>query len=185
MPRKHFRKYLPSHESIQENRFFSRFGRFLQHPNLWHLNRRSVSGGVAVGLFAGLLPAPLQMLTAGLLSVPLRVNLPVAILMTLYTNPFTIVPIYWAAYEIGSLFITGPGNMTPPPAFSFAELGAWLGSVWKWAMYYGKPLALGLLVLGAALALVGYIAVYYGWGEWVRMTWRRRKKKRAARIQVS
>ena len=75
MPRKFFRKYLPSHESVRQNKYFSRYGRFLQHPNLWHLNRDSVAGGFGIGLFAGLVPGPLQMLTAALLAVPLHVNL--------------------------------------------------------------------------------------------------------------
>jgi uncharacterized protein (DUF2062 family) len=50
MPRKHFRKYLPTHASITGNRFVAWFGPWLQHHNLWHLHRRSVAGGVAVGL---------------------------------------------------------------------------------------------------------------------------------------
>ena len=46
MPRKYFRKYLPAHETIRENHYVRWFGPWLQHPNLWHLNRRSVSGGL-------------------------------------------------------------------------------------------------------------------------------------------
>ena len=60
---------------------------------------------MAIGLFAGLVPGPLQMLTALLLAVPLRKNLPVALLTTLYTNPFTIVPLYVLAYGYGSLLL--------------------------------------------------------------------------------
>ena len=89
MPRKFFQKYLPSHESIRQNRYIALFGTLLHHPNLWHLNRHSVAGGVAIGLFAGLIPGPLQMLTAAILAVPLRVNLPVVLATTLYTNPLT------------------------------------------------------------------------------------------------
>jgi hypothetical protein len=37
MPRKLFRKYLPSHQSIRENRYLRFFGAALQHHNLWHL----------------------------------------------------------------------------------------------------------------------------------------------------
>ena len=39
-----------------------------------------------------MVPGPLQMLAAALLAVPLRVNLPVALATTLYTNPVTIGP---------------------------------------------------------------------------------------------
>src|SRR5690606_12983818 len=130
-PRKLFRKYLPSHESIREHRLLSRFAR-LGHPNLWHLNRHSVSVGVGVGLFAGLLPPPLQMLTAAILAVPLRGNLPVAVLTTFYTNPLTILPLYLLAYYIGQLFVGGNGDFVAPPEFSWSEPGPWLDASVQW-----------------------------------------------------
>jgi len=64
MPRKLFRKYVPTAASVRENRWIAKFGTLLHHPNLWHLNRDSVAGAVAIGLFAGLIPGPLQMLVA-------------------------------------------------------------------------------------------------------------------------
>src|SRR2546425_13156570 len=102
MPRKFFRKYLPSRESVRQNRFVARFGSLLRHPNLWHLNRRSVSCGVAAGIFAGLLPGsnPVQFVVAALLAGAFRVNLRVSVVVTLYTNPFTIVPLYLIAYDL-------------------------------------------------------------------------------------
>src|SRR5207249_5713358 len=109
--RKFFQKYLPSHEAIRNNPYIARFGRFFLHPSLWHLNRRSVSGGVAAGMFAGLVPGsnPVQFAVAALLAVAFRVNLPVAVVVTLYTNPFTIVPLYVIAYAIGALIFGGDG----------------------------------------------------------------------------
>jgi len=47
-------------ESIRHNRYLAHFGTLLHHPNLWHLNRHSVAGGVAIGLFAGLVPGPFR-----------------------------------------------------------------------------------------------------------------------------
>jgi uncharacterized protein (DUF2062 family) len=66
MPRKLFRKYLPSHPSIRENRYPRFCAAALQHHKLWHLHRRSVAGGVAIGPFCGLAPGPMQMLSAAL-----------------------------------------------------------------------------------------------------------------------
>src|SRR3972149_6343129 len=105
MPRKFFRKYLPSHDSVKQNRHVARFGAFLHHPNLWHLTRHSVAGGVAIGMFSGLVPGPFQMLAAAILCVLLKVNLPVALVTTFYTNPFTIGPLYLLAYRIGRLIV--------------------------------------------------------------------------------
>ena len=94
MPRKFFRKVMPNVDKVREMKALSMFGDTLFHPALWHLNRRSAAGGVAVGLFCGLIPGPLQMLGAAIVCVFLRVNLPLALVTTLYTNPLTIVPLY-------------------------------------------------------------------------------------------
>jgi hypothetical protein len=178
MPRKFFRKYLPDHEAVRSNRVVARFGAFLHHPNLWHLNRRSVSGGVAVGLFSGLVPGPLQMLTAACLAIPLRVNLPVALVTTLYTNPFTIVPLYLVAYELGALLTgTQARDVVAPPEFSLAHAGEWLAGMGDWALSLGKPLVAGLVALAASLAVIGYVAVQVAWRAYVALAWRRRRQR--------
>jgi len=178
MPRKFFRKYLPDHEAVRANRLVARFGTLVHHPNLWHLNRRSVSGGVAVGLFSGLVPGPFQMLTAACLAIPLRVNLPVALVTTLYTNPFTIVPLYLVAYELGAM-LTGvrAADMAVPPDFSLGHIGEWIRATGEWALSLGKPLAVGLVALAVALAVIGYVAVQLAWRAYVVLAWRRRKQR--------
>jgi uncharacterized protein (DUF2062 family) len=181
MPRHLFRKYLPSPESVRANRFVARFGNFLHHPMLWCLNRRSVAGGVAVGLFSGLVPGPFQMITAALLAIPLKVNLPIALGTTLYTNPLTIGPLYLLAYEIGKLAIPGEAIPDPAPDMDFSHLGDWLDSFLHWLLSLGKPLVLGLVLLAAGLAVLGYFGVHLAWRVQVILAWRRRKARRAAR----
>jgi hypothetical protein len=179
MPRKYFRKYLPTHESVHRNKLIARFGGFLhRHPNLWHLNRRSVSGGVAVGMLCGLIPGPLQMLGAALIAIPLGVNLPVALITTLYTNPLTIVPLYIFAYWIGSLVIGDGGKMTEPPEFAWTQIGQWIHALADWSLALGKPLALGLVLLALSLAALGWIVVQVAWRAWVVIQWRRRARRR-------
>lgn len=184
MPRQFFRRYLPSHEQVRANRWLARFGPWLQHPNLWHLNRHSVSGGVAIGLFSGLVPGPLQMITAALLAVPLRVNLPIALATTLYTNPFTIGPLYILAYQIGKLIIGGDGGVSAAPDFDWLHLGAWLGQFIDWLLTMGRPLLLGLVALAIGLAVIGYGAVQLAWRLHVTLAWRRRARVRRARARA-
>ena len=180
MPRKFFRKYLPSHESVRNNKHIARFGGFLRHPNLWHLNRHSVAGGVAIGMFSGLVPGPLQMLTAVLLAVPLRVNLPVALATTFYTNPFTIGPLYVLAYLIGRLIIGGNGAaLTPPPEFQWSQLGDSADAFLRWVLSMGTPLAVGLVALALGLAALGYACVQIGWRVYVIRAWRKRRQLRS------
>lgn len=183
MPRKFFRKYLPSHESIRQNRHIARFGTLLLHPNLWHLNRRSVSGGVAAGMFAGLVPGsnPVQFAVAALLAVAFRVNLPVAVAVTLYTNPFTIVPLYVIAYAIGALIVGGDGAAwSHAPEIDWSHLGASIQTYFDWMLSLGKPLAVGLVVLAMGLAVAGYVFVQIAWRAHVILAWRRRRQRRAA-----
>jgi uncharacterized protein (DUF2062 family) len=182
MPRKYFRKYLPSNDSIRDHRWLGRFGAYLHHPNLWHLNRHSVAGGVALGLAAGLVPGPLQMLSALVFAILLRVNLPVALLTTLYTNPFTIVPLYLLAYHYGALLLGESGHPTTVKAFEmdWLHLGDSLTAMLQWTLSLGPPLAVGLVALALTLAVIGYGAVQAAWRTHVAFAWRARARRRAA-----
>jgi len=179
VPRKFFRKYLPDPDAVRSSRLVAVFGGWLQHPNLWHLNRRSVPGAVAIGLFCGLVPGPLQMLAALLLAVPLRRNLPVALLVTFYTNPFTIVPLYLLAYAYGRLIIPGEqAARIEPFQMDWGNIGASMEALGAWMMSLGKPLLIGIPALGLTLAVLGYFAVELAWRAYVVLAWRARKRRR-------
>ena len=182
MPRKYFRKYLPDPEKLRSSRMVAAFGRWLHDPNLWHLNRRSVSGAVAIGLFSGLVPGPLQMLTALLLAVPLKKNIPVALLVTFYTNPFTIVPLYLVAYAYGRFLLPGEhAAHVHPFEFDWSNLAESMSGLGAWMIALGKPLAVGLVALACTLALLGYVAVQLAWRAYVVAAWRARARRRKAR----
>lgn len=182
MPRKYFRKYLPGADEVRRHRFVSRFGTWLHHSNLWHLNRDSVAGGVAIGLFAGLLPAPLQMLSAALLAIAFRCNLPVAVLVTLYTNPLTFVPLYLLGYALGSL-ILGAGGAAPVAPFEmdWAHFLDSMRRLAEWTLSLGPRLVVGVLALALIFAAIGYLAVQVGWRGYVILAWRARRKRRLRR----
>ncbi len=180
MPSKFLRKYLPNAEAVRSGRLVTLFGRWLKHPNLWHFNRRSVPGAVAIGLFAGLIPGPLQMLTALLLAAPLKKNIPVALLVTLYTNPLTIVPLYVIAFEYGNLLLGRRHGLGAIEPFEM-DWADWLGSMQAmahWCLSLGKPLAVGLVALALTLAIAGYLTVRLGWRLYVVAAWRARAKRR-------
>jgi uncharacterized protein (DUF2062 family) len=174
--RKHFHRYLPTPESILAKPWCAPFRPWLGHPSLWHLNRRSVAGAVAIGLFCGLIPGPFQMLGSLLLAIPLRKNIPVALAVTFYTNPFTIVPLYMVAFGYGRLLM---GHSGEAPAHLAPS--AWdLADVWQWMLSLGKPLAVGLVALALTLAVVGYFAAALAWRLHVVRAWRRRAAGRRA-----
>ncbi|QLG88077.1 DUF2062 domain-containing protein [Chitinibacter bivalviorum] len=169
MPRKLLRRWLPDQSTLQKNRFLNRFSHWFEHPNLWHLNRRSVAGGVAVGMIGGLIPGPLQVITASVLALIFRVNLPVAIFATFYTNPFTIAPIYWVAFWLGS-WVTGQNGsatMAQMPSFMDLALLDWVAEMGSWVQSLGMPLLVGLPLLSVLLAIVSYFMVQLCWRIWV------------------
>lgn len=183
MSRKFFRKLMPNVDKVREMRVFSMFGDSLFHPALWHLNRRSAAGGVAAGLFCGLIPGPLQMFGAGMACLFFRVNLPVALVTTLYTNPLTIVPLYLVAYELGSFVLrkSTVHPVTAPPEMDWAHVTQWLRAMGEWTVGLGPPLALGVLMLASLLALVGYVVVRALWSAHLRRAWQRRRRSAVAR----
>lgn len=179
--RKYLKRKLPEPETIRANRWLRPLSGTLLHSQLWHLNRHSASGAVAVGLFCGLIPGPFQMFGAALCCVLFRVNLPLALVTTLYTNPFTIVPLYLASFTIGQ-WILGDGRVfTPPPEMGDNGLLAWLQTLLDWTIGLGAPLALGLLMLGSALAVLGYLSVRLLWRWHSARAWQSRRRTRATR----
>ncbi|HEY9101786.1 DUF2062 domain-containing protein [Chitinimonas sp.] len=180
MPRKYLRRWLPDRDTLSRNAFLRRCAPYLSHPNIWHLNRHSVAGGLAVGLFSGMIPGPLQMLGATVLAIVFRVNLPVAIFGTLFSNPFTIVPLYLAAYGLGRL-ITGAngGDVGIPaaPETNWSDLGGTAQAWWDWMLSLGLPLGVGLPVLALILALAGYGVAQLGWRVHVLLALRQRRQR--------
>ncbi len=173
--RRFLRKWLPDHQIIHGNRWLRPFENSLLHPRLWHLNRHSAAGAVAAGLFCGLIPGPFQMIGAAILALIFRFNLPLALFTTLYTNPFTIVPLYLVAYQIGRV-ATGEGaGFVEPPEFALGAPLASLEAMLNWMLGLGKPLGVGLILLALGLAAIGYVATHLAWRYHLVCAWRRRR----------
>lgn len=175
--RRTLKKYLPDPESIRNNRWLRPFAGSLLHPRLWHLNRHSAAGAVATGLFCGLIPGPLQMLAAALCALVFKVNLPLALLTTLYTNPVTIVPLYLLAYQIGRWVLGDGSGFVTPPAFSATDFIGWSSAMQQWMLSVATPLGIGLLLLASGLALGGYLLTRAAWQIYLIAAWRKRFKR--------
>ena len=110
MLREWFQKKVPNQTQVIDG-LRARMGnhviveKMLNEPELWQLERRTVAGGVAVGLFVSWLPMPLQTVLAVCLSALMRVHVPVSMAMVWFTNPLTIVPALYAAWFVGSTFM--------------------------------------------------------------------------------
>lgn len=167
-----FKRITPDKHQLSGQKHLRIFGNLLQDPNLWHLNRRSVSGAFAVGLFVMYLPPMGQMVIAAAAAILLRVNLPISVALVWLTNPLTIPPMYYGSYVLGS-WILG----RPTAAF---EVDFWLE--WRNWLEIIAPLTVGGLVCGAICSATGYLTVQGLW-RWnlLRQIRRRRSRLREAR----
>jgi uncharacterized protein (DUF2062 family) len=163
------KRIMPDPRELLKNRQLSVFGRRLQDPNLWHLNRRSASGAFALGLFMMYVPLPGQMFWAGWMAILLRLNLSISVLLCLITNPLTIPPIYYFSYLLGS-WLLGQS----PRGF---DLDFWL-DLNNWLVVLA-PLAMGLLICALASSALGYFGIQFLW-RWHLM---RQIKQRRARYR--
>lgn len=167
MAKRIFRKLLPDPRTVREHRALRFLGGWLHDPNLWHLNRRSIAGGFAVGLFMAFQPFPIQMLLAAAAAVALRVNLPIAVTLVWISNPLTMPAIFYFAYKVGVWVLGMPGGERTAFTLSFSWFQREFVEIWK-------PLMVGSLLLGSVSAVVGYIGMRLLWRCSVVYRWRRR-----------
>lgn len=173
------KRWLPDAESIRSNRWLRWLGPALHHPRLWHLSRRGVALGMALGFFFGLLIPLAQIPLSAAAAVALRANVPAAVASTLVSNPLTFGPLYYAAWRLGSA-ILGESSASPPPLEPIEVDGPVNQSWWRTALVrilgVGKPLLLGLAILATAVGFATYFVVSLVWR--LAVLWKRRRRRR-------
>lgn len=176
MPKKFFKRISPTPQAIRESKIAALFGDLLHDPNLWHLNRRSAAGGTALGLFLAFIPLPIQMISAVTFSILLRVNLPITMAGVWVTNPLTIPPMFFFAYQVGAFIMGVPSN-----DIGFEQMD------WDWVrnemLLIWKPLLLGSLICSVVASISGYSIVRVLWRLHLvqRLKERRARKRRQAK----
>lgn len=169
MPRKLLKRFMPDHKTMQEHPHLQKFGQRLIEPKLWHLNRKSVAGGAALGLFIGFMPIFGQMFLAAALAIFFRVNLPFSVTAVWVSNPLTVAPIFFFSYKLGAWVLQMPVGQ-----HSFSPTWEWLTTdfltIWQ-------PLILGSVICGIIAAIIGVLAVRLMWRLIVIRNWLQRRHK--------
>lgn len=175
MPKKLFRKWMPNPKKLLEVNGFRSIAHWLQDPNLWHLNRNSVAKAFFIGPFWAAMPMPWQMVTGAVSAILLRANLPLSVALVWISNPFTMAPIWYFNYRVGSLLM---GER--------AHEGLHFMMSWEWIAHtfvtIWQPLLLGSLVVGIALGSIGYLGIHVLWRIQVNLSWRRRLSSRKNKV---
>ncbi len=171
MPKKIIKKYLPDPEKIKSIKSLQFLGDRLHDPNLWHLNRDSVSLAFAVGLFFAWIPSPTQMAMSAAAALYVRANLPISVALVWITNPLTMPPLFYFAYRLGLWLLDMPhfeGDFSLDSMFSsMADIGG--------------PFLFGCLVLAISCSGLGYLGMKLFWRWNVTYHWLARQKARALR----
>jgi uncharacterized protein (DUF2062 family) len=173
MPKKYIKKIMPDHDKIRTHKHLQIFGTLLHDPNLFHMNRRSISGAFAVGLFCAWVPVPFQMVLAAAVAIYVRVNMPLSVALVWTSNPITMPPLFYFAYKLGALALG-----RPPGKFSielsFEWLSTELADIWQ-------PFLLGCLIMAIISSIGGYLTIRGLWRLRIIRHLKRRKEQRRLR----
>ncbi len=177
MPKNFIKRISPDHQKLKEHKHLQIFGKLLHDPNLFHANRRSISGAFAVGLFCAFIPVPFQMVIAAALAILVRVNLPISIVLVWISNPITMPPMFYACYMIGAWVL-----QVPPSPFEFELSWQWLSNsldaIWQ-------PFLLGCFIAGSLSSMLGYLGMRMLWRYSLIKRWQQRKVDRITRKQAN
>ncbi|MCZ6802731.1 MAG: DUF2062 domain-containing protein [Proteobacteria bacterium] len=164
-----FKRYLPHKDHFQKHGGLHLFSDYLHDPNIWHVHRRSSAGGAAIGMFCAFIPLPVQTIAAAALAILFRMNLPIAVVFSLFSNPLTIPPLYFFSYQIGSK-ILGLQEKNIEFAFSWNWFSNTLVPIWE-------PLLLGCFILGTIGSILIYFIIRLIWRITAVTKWEKRRKK--------
>jgi uncharacterized protein (DUF2062 family) len=184
--------WLPSPDTVRQNRWLRWMGPILNNPRLWHFSRKGIALGMALGVFFGLLIPIAQIPASATLAVLLRANVPMAVASTLVTNPVTFGPVYYGAYHLGD-WVLGldtprvPETLQPTPTSSQDNPGSWVERIADWfeqITTVGKPLAVGLVILACFFGVAVYAVVSLLWVLKTRWSRRQRIRQRAVKSKI-
>jgi len=173
MLRKIIKRHSPSTKSIQDNRFLRIFGDSLHRPNLWLLNRHTVSKAFAIGIFCTWVPFPFQTVLAAFLAIYYRAHLALSVALVFISNPITIPPMFYFAYKLGSVML-GRELQAVDIEFSWHWFNTIMGQIWQ-------PLVFGCIVLAIATSATAYFLINTLWRKGVRDDWKDRASRRQAK----
>jgi uncharacterized protein len=176
MAKKLFKRWIPEPAFFREHKSLQFLGHLLHDPNLFHLNRHSVSGAFFVGLFTAFLPTLGQMPIAAVLALFCRVNMPISVALVWISNPLTMPAIFYATFEFGQWLLK-----SPPIKFSMEMSWEWFSSEFP---HLWQPLLLGSLIIGVIMGAVGYLAMQVFWRWQVLRHWEQRKADRLAKRRL-
>lgn len=170
MPKKFLKRIIPTPEKVRSIQSLHFLGDILHEPNLWHINRHSVSRAFLVGIFMAFIPMPFQMVAAAFGALLINANLPLSVALVWISNPFTMPPMFYFSYKVGAWLLD-----RPVITFEFQLSWSWLS---ERMVEIGIPLYVGSLAVATVLSCTAYLTIQYLWRRKVRADWHERQRQR-------
>lgn len=167
MPKNFIKRFTPNPETLRNHPHLKMFGRKLHNPNLWHINRRSAAGAVAIGIFCAWMPVPFQMILAACLAMLFSFNLPLSVALVWLSNPITMPPLFYIAYRLGAFIL-----QQPLMNFDFELSYEWIINAFG---TIAPALFLGSFILGAICATISYFLFSIFWRYHSSKKWKKRR----------
>ncbi len=122
-------------------------------PEYLATNRKMVSKAVFFGLFIAFIPMPMQMVAVLALMPFVKFNVPIALAMCWFSNPFTMPPMYYMEYLTGSFFL---GSEIAPVEMTLDWFSENIDNIFI-------PLYTGTIFYSLAGSSLGYWLVNHFW----------------------
>lgn len=169
-----WRNAVPTRSALAAHPWLKPIAHHVLDPKLWRMHHESVARGAAIGIFWGFTLPAAQILVAVANSVWWRANIPVAVGMTLITNPFTIGFWLWLAYKAGSLVLDAP-------PLSLQQIGQ-SGGIADYVSSIGAPaiLGMGMFAVGGSVAAYALVKIVWRLQFWLKHKTRANRRKKTA-----
>lgn len=137
---------------LRRSKYTKLFGKTIFQYDLWHFSLRSVTLGAGVGTFIAFTPTygiqiPLSILAA----MFFKLNLPITLLMLLFTNPFSVPIIYYYQTKLGMFLLGSDIEIKLTTIRTLADAISFL-------IKYSIPLWLGSMIVSTLLGSISYLS---------------------------
>ena len=144
-------------------KFFAEAAR--KRTYIWSFRVENAVPAIYAGSILTLMPLyGLQVVGAFLLALLLRANLPILVGLQVVSNPLTVLPIWFAAYQIGRIFLSVLGlNVATLNRDEVRVMldnfihGAWGNKFENLSTVFGVT-SLGAIIMGTFFGLIGSVA---------------------------
>lgn len=170
-----WRASVPTRTTLAAHPWLKPIAHHVLDPKLWRMHHEAVARGAGIGIFWAFAAPVAQILLAAAHSVWWRGNIPVAVGITLITNPFTVGFWLWLAYKAGSLVLDAPPPLPIGQIYGGSGVLSYLTSI-------GPPaiLGMGMFAIGGGLGAYALVKLVWWLQFWMKHKNRANRQKNNA-----